>query len=106
MWPPISTSQVHMQKEPPGSMSISMPVRAGGTMIPCSDSSKLALCCQASAVKTGRNTRYDKEPDPKGYRRADIGEYRIIYRVAGDTLEVLLIGKRNDDEVYHRFSRR
>ena len=40
------------------------------------------------------------------YRRADIGEYRIIYRVAGDTLEVLLIGKRNDDEVYRRFSRR
>ena len=42
----------------------------------------------------------------EGYRRADIGEYRIIYRVAGDTLEILLIGKRNDDEVYRRFSRR
>lgn len=42
----------------------------------------------------------------EGYRRADIGEYRIIYRVADDSLEILLIGKRNDDEVYRRFSRR
>lgn len=42
----------------------------------------------------------------EGYRRADIGEYRIIYRVVGDTLEIPLIGKRNDDEVYRRFARR
>ena len=42
----------------------------------------------------------------EGYRRADIGEYRTIYRVAGDTLEVPLVGKRNDDEVYRRFARR
>ncbi len=42
----------------------------------------------------------------EGYRRADIGEYRIIYCVAGDSLEILFIGKRNDDEVYRRFSRR
>ncbi|MDO8683994.1 MAG: type II toxin-antitoxin system RelE/ParE family toxin [Armatimonadota bacterium] len=39
------------------------------------------------------------EGNSEGYRRADIGEYRIVYRVAGDILEVLLIGKRNDDEV-------
>lgn len=36
------------------------------------------------------------------YRRADIGEYRIIYRVEGDCLKVALIGKRNDDEVYRQ----
>ncbi|MDO8586456.1 MAG: type II toxin-antitoxin system RelE/ParE family toxin [Armatimonadota bacterium] len=42
----------------------------------------------------------------EGYRRADIGEYRIIYRVAGDILEVLLVGKRNDDEIYRMLSRR
>lgn len=41
----------------------------------------------------------------EGYRRADIGEYRIIYRVVDDTLEVPLIGKRNDDEVYRKFRR-
>lgn len=42
----------------------------------------------------------------EGYRRADSGEYRIIYRVEGDTLEIHLIGKRNDDEVYRRFGHR
>jgi len=40
------------------------------------------------------------------YRRADIGEYRIIYRFVADTLEVPLIGKRNDDEIYRRLARR
>lgn len=33
-------------------------------------------------------------------RRADVGEYRIVYRVEGEELLVLVIGKRNDDEVY------
>jgi mRNA interferase RelE/StbE len=40
------------------------------------------------------------------YRRADIGEYRIIYRVVGDTLEVVVIGRRNDADVYKTLSRR
>ena len=30
------------------------------------------------------------------YHRADIGEYRIVYRVEEQTLEILLIDKRND----------
>ncbi len=38
-------------------------------------------------------------------RRADIGEYRIIYRVLETTLFVVLIGKRNDDEVYRKLRR-
>ena len=42
----------------------------------------------------------------EGYRRADSGEYRIIYRVEGDLLEVHLVGKRNDDEVYRQFARK
>lgn len=33
-------------------------------------------------------------------RRVDIGEYRITYRLEGDMVLVLVIGKRNDDEVY------
>lgn len=36
------------------------------------------------------------------YRRADIGEYRIVYRVEEDCLKVALVGKRNDDEVYRQ----
>jgi mRNA interferase RelE/StbE len=57
-----------------------------------------------------------EDPDPpdskrlrgsvEGHRRADVGEYRIIYRVDGGTLVVSLIGKRNDDEVYKEMKRR
>ncbi len=36
--------------------------------------------------------------------RADCGEYRIIYEVNRDTIEILLIGKRNDDEIYKKFN--
>lgn len=39
------------------------------------------------------------------FRRADIGEYRIIYRVSETTLFIDLIGKRNDDEVYRKLRR-
>ena len=39
------------------------------------------------------------------WRGTDIGEYRIVYYVAGDTLHIPLVGKRNDDEVYRRLRR-
>lgn len=39
------------------------------------------------------------------YRRVDIGEFRIIYRVEGDIVKVAVAGKRNDDEVYRRFEK-
>ena len=41
----------------------------------------------------------------KGYSflRADIGEYRIVYDLPEeDTLRVVLIGKRKDDDVYRK----
>jgi len=34
------------------------------------------------------------------FRRASVGEYRIIYHVSGNSLFIDVIGKRNDDEVY------
>lgn len=37
--------------------------------------------------------------------RADIGEYRITYRVEEPYLKVYVIGKRNDDEVYKKLKR-
>jgi len=42
-----------------------------------------------------------------GLRRVDIGEYRIVYAYmdGDDLVEVLLIGKRNDDDVYKRLRR-
>ena len=40
------------------------------------------------------------------YLRTDSGEYRIIYLVDGDSLRIILIGKRNDDEVYKILKRK
>ncbi len=39
------------------------------------------------------------------YRRVDVGEYRVIYRLGEDTVYIALVGKRNDDEVYKKFKR-
>ena len=38
--------------------------------------------------------------------RCDCGEYRVIYTVNKQSLEIFLVGKRNDDEVYDKFKRR
>ena len=40
------------------------------------------------------------------YWRADIGEYRIVYEYDADTLFVIAIGKRNDDEIYKELKRK
>jgi len=39
--------------------------------------------------------------------RVSIGKYRIVYRflVDEDLVEVILVGKRNDDEVYKQLKR-
>ena len=39
------------------------------------------------------------------YFRTDSGEYRIIYRFTEEILYIVLIGKRNDDEVYKQLNR-
>lgn len=38
----------------------------------------------------------------ENYSRVDIGEYRIIYRYEAkkNLLTIVLVGKRNDDEIY------
>lgn len=37
--------------------------------------------------------------------RVDAGEYRVIFSVRDGVLNVPLVGKRNDDEVYKRLKR-
>lgn len=44
--------------------------------------------------------------EPAGYLRADAGEYRLIYRMEGDALQLALVGKRNDSDIYRQFERR
>lgn len=41
-----------------------------------------------------------------GERRIDVGEYRVIYSSSKDVVEILVIGKRNDDAVYQVWERR
>jgi len=40
----------------------------------------------------------------KGYPflRNDVAEYRIVHDLQGDTLKLILVGKRNNDEIYKR----
>jgi len=40
------------------------------------------------------------------YRRIDVGEYRVIYKVQGEVVKIHTIGNRNDDEVYKAFQRK
>lgn len=40
-----------------------------------------------------------------GERRVDIGEYRIVYVVTDEVVDVLVIGNRNDDAVYKEWER-
>jgi mRNA interferase RelE/StbE len=41
------------------------------------------------------------------YYRVDIGEYRVVYRFMPeqDLVEIILVGKRNDDDVYKKLKR-
>ena len=50
------------------------------------------------------NPRPHDSEELRGYPflRSDVGEYRIIYDVQGDTLRLILVGKRNDAGVYQR----
>lgn len=40
-----------------------------------------------------------------GYRRIDSGEFRVCYTVIDGIVRVVVVGKRNDDEVYRNLSR-
>ena len=39
-------------------------------------------------------------------RRVDQGEYRIVYSFDTDTVFIIIVGKRNDDEVYAKLRRK
>jgi mRNA interferase RelE/StbE len=44
----------------------------------------------------------------RGYapmRRVKAGEFRIIYALEGDAVQIRLIGKRNDDDIYKALER-
>jgi mRNA interferase RelE/StbE len=39
-------------------------------------------------------------------RRMKAGEFRIVFAIEGDALQIRLIGKRNDDEIYRLLRQR
>ena len=41
-----------------------------------------------------------------GFRRKDVGEFRIIYGVENNLVIIDVIDKRNDDSIYKRFERK
>jgi len=62
----------------------------------------------AKIADLGRDpTPHDSAPlkGVRDYRRAEIGEYRLIYKVDGDELLVAAVGRRNDDAIYREFER-
>ena len=49
---------------------------------------------------------YSKSLEGSAYRRLAIGEYRVIYRTDEESVYVVIVGKRNDDEVYKLMQRK
>jgi mRNA interferase RelE/StbE len=41
-----------------------------------------------------------------GRRRIDCGEYRVCYAIVGSVVQIIVVGKRNDDDVYRRLARK
>jgi mRNA interferase RelE/StbE len=48
---------------------------------------------------------YSRALEGTPYRRLAVGEYRVIYRADEESVHVLVVGKRNDDEVYRQLKR-
>jgi len=54
-----------------------------------------------------------ENPYPTDYKKlknsvflgVDSGEYRIIYSIEDKTLFIIIVGKRNDDDVYRKLKR-
>ncbi|AFZ45370.1 plasmid stabilization system [Halothece sp. PCC 7418] len=71
---------------------------------------KIAAQIAKKALSLNLNPLPNDSKQLKGYPnyyRVDCGEYRIIYRYQPkeDLVEVILVGKRNDDDVYRKLER-
>ena len=59
-------------------------------------------------LELAQNPKPHDSKDLKGYSglfRKDSGEYRIVYRFDDTTVYIMLVGKRNDDEIYKQLER-
>lgn len=60
----------------------------------------LALLVDSQPNDASKLKGYDQ------YYRVDSGEYRIVYRFDDETIFIVVIAKRNDDEVYKALARK
>ncbi len=63
------------------------------------------IAARIIALANDPNAQDTKNLQGSDFRCADSGEYRIVYRVSGQALQIVLVGKRNDDEVYRQLRR-
>jgi mRNA interferase RelE/StbE len=61
--------------------------------------------CELSTTPMPQDSRPLKGDKFNGLYRVDIGEFRVIYSIDDDTINILLLGKRNDDAVYKTLER-
>ena len=49
---------------------------------------------------------YSKPLSGTPYHRIAVGEYQVVYRADKESVCVVVVGKRNDDEVYRHLERK
>lgn len=63
---------------------------------------------------TGKILALLKDPYPQdckhlaghpGFRRVDVGEFRVCYKISESVIYVAVVGRRNDDAVYKELAR-
>jgi mRNA interferase RelE/StbE len=66
---------------------------------------KQQLALKVLSLQNDPTPSDSKQLKGSAYLRVDFGEYRIIYQDTPTSIQILLIGKRNDDDIYKRFDR-
>lgn len=62
-----------------------------------------------SIFRLGSDPRPQDSKELKGFkpfRRTDVGQHRIIYLIIENVVKVVVVGSRNDDDVYKQFRRK
>jgi len=73
--------------------------------LPAKNQQQIALKIQE--IRRDSGSHDSKKLQGALYLRADVGEYRIIYEIEGGVLLlIVLVGKRNDGDVYRKMSRK
>ena len=67
---------------------------------------QLALRIKSLAVQDHAHDSKALKGKLANYHRIDVGEFRIIYKYAEQQLYIVLVGKRNDNEVYKLMNRK